>query len=193
MFGSVLRINPYVFRPPGSGSISTIYGSGSGSGSFYHQAKIIKKPWILLFCDSLWIFSLKTDVNVASKSKKQKNLEFFLLPSRRSLTKIAGSGSISQRYPNVRDPYYNVRDPQHWFGCLYLTRFQNLESSAELAVFCQQASENIIILHVFLKHTILERLCPEINIFWKFFKIKSLLSVRALMVKILWLPFRGDN
>jgi hypothetical protein len=34
---------PYVFGPPGSGSISqrygSGYGSGSGSGSFYHQAK----------------------------------------------------------------------------------------------------------------------------------------------------------
>jgi hypothetical protein len=74
--------------------------------------------------------------------------------------------NISQRYGSPDpDPYYNVRDPQHWFGCLYLTRFQDLESSAELAVFCQQASEKVIILHVFLKHTILERLCPEINIF----------------------------
>jgi hypothetical protein len=31
--------DPRVFWPPGSGSISQRYGSGSGSGSFYHQAK----------------------------------------------------------------------------------------------------------------------------------------------------------
>jgi hypothetical protein len=35
---------PYVFRPPGSGSISTRYGSGSES--FYNQAKIVRKTFI---------------------------------------------------------------------------------------------------------------------------------------------------
>jgi hypothetical protein len=34
--------DPYVFGPPGSGSNSQRYGSGSGSGTFYHQAKIVK-------------------------------------------------------------------------------------------------------------------------------------------------------
>jgi hypothetical protein len=44
--------DPHVFRPPGSGSISQRYGSGfwsrsgSGSGSLYHQAKIIRKTLI---------------------------------------------------------------------------------------------------------------------------------------------------
>ncbi len=33
--------DPYVFGPPGSGSISTRYGSGSGY--FYHQAKTIRE------------------------------------------------------------------------------------------------------------------------------------------------------
>jgi hypothetical protein len=32
-----------VFGPPGSGSVNQRYGSGSGSGSLYHQAKIVKK------------------------------------------------------------------------------------------------------------------------------------------------------
>jgi hypothetical protein len=36
-FGN-LNANPHVFRPPGSGSIFTTYGSGSGS--FYNQTKI---------------------------------------------------------------------------------------------------------------------------------------------------------
>jgi hypothetical protein len=36
--------DPYVFGPPGSGSISQKYGSGSGS--FYHQAKIVRKTLI---------------------------------------------------------------------------------------------------------------------------------------------------
>jgi hypothetical protein len=33
----------HVFGPPGSGSFRQMYGSESGSGSFYHQAKKIKK------------------------------------------------------------------------------------------------------------------------------------------------------
>jgi hypothetical protein len=41
--------DPYVFGPPGSGSFSQRAGSGSvsqRSGSFYHQAKIVRKPFI---------------------------------------------------------------------------------------------------------------------------------------------------
>jgi hypothetical protein len=42
--------DPYVFGPPGSGSgaISQRYESGSGSvsGSFYHQAKIVGKTLV---------------------------------------------------------------------------------------------------------------------------------------------------
>ncbi len=38
-YGSVADPDPYVFWPPGSGSISTTFGSGS----FYHQAKIVRK------------------------------------------------------------------------------------------------------------------------------------------------------
>ncbi len=69
--------NTYVFGPPGSGSISTRYGSGSGSWSFYHHAKIV---WNLdSYCFSvLWLLyvflPLKKDVNVASKSKNQEKL-----------------------------------------------------------------------------------------------------------------------
>jgi hypothetical protein len=48
--GSVVDPDPYVFGPPESGSISTRYGSGSGSesgsGSFYNQAKIVRKTLI---------------------------------------------------------------------------------------------------------------------------------------------------
>jgi hypothetical protein len=37
--------DPHVFGPPGSGSTSQMYGSGSGSssGSFYYLAKIVRK------------------------------------------------------------------------------------------------------------------------------------------------------
>ncbi len=38
--------DPRVFGLPGSGSISQRYGSGFGSGSFYHKAKIVRKTLI---------------------------------------------------------------------------------------------------------------------------------------------------
>jgi hypothetical protein len=60
--------DPYVFGP-------------SGSGSFHHQSKIVRKIFIptpVLLCDFFFDFlSLKNDVNVPSKSNKQKN--FFLI------------------------------------------------------------------------------------------------------------------
>ncbi len=115
--------DPHVFGPPGSESISKRYGSrsgsGSGSGSFYHQAKILRKT---LIPTVLWLLldflSLKNDVNVPSKSNKQKNfLEIiFLLAFWRSMRKIAGSGSesISQRHGSANpdpDPHQNS---EHW-------------------------------------------------------------------------------
>jgi hypothetical protein len=63
----------HVFGPPGSGSTSQRYGSGSGS--FYHQAKIVRKTLIPTVLRLLLDFlSLINYVNVPSKSKKQKNL-----------------------------------------------------------------------------------------------------------------------
>ncbi len=64
----------YAFGPPRSGSVSQRYGSGSGS--FYHQAKIV---WKTLIPTVLWLLydflSLKNDVNAPFKSNKQKNYE----------------------------------------------------------------------------------------------------------------------
>jgi hypothetical protein len=110
--------DPHVFGPPGSGSTSQRYGSGS----FYHQAKIVRKT---LIPNVLWLLldflSLKKDVNVPSKSNMQKNLLkklVFLLASWRLMTKIlgSGSGSISQRHGSADpDPHQNVMDPEHCF------------------------------------------------------------------------------
>jgi hypothetical protein len=66
---------PRVFWP--SGSTSQRYGSesGSGSGSFYHHAKIIRKNLESYYFVTLFGFlSLKNNVNVPSKSNKQKKL-----------------------------------------------------------------------------------------------------------------------
>jgi hypothetical protein len=62
---------------------------------------------------------MKNDVNVHSNRNKQKNLEkiCFCWHLERSMTKIAGSGSISQRHGSVDPdptPYQNVIDPQQW-------------------------------------------------------------------------------
>ncbi len=113
----VVYTYPYVFGPPGSGSVSPRYGSGN----FYHHAKMVRKT---LIPTVLWLLydllSLKNDVNVPSKSK-EKNLEKngFWLAFWRSRTKLAGSGdgcgSIGQRQGSADpDPYQNVMDPQHW-------------------------------------------------------------------------------
>jgi hypothetical protein len=64
--------NPYVFGPPGSGSGSISQRYGSGSGSFYHRAKIVRKtliPTVVLLYYFITL-SLKNDVNVPSKSNK---------------------------------------------------------------------------------------------------------------------------
>ncbi len=92
--------DPNVFGPPGSGSVSQ--RNESGTGAFYHQAKIVRKtlvPTVLWF---LYDFiSLKNDVNVPSKSKVISRTTFkksFLLASWRSMTKIAESWSISHTF-----------------------------------------------------------------------------------------------
>jgi hypothetical protein len=66
----LLALLRYVFGPLGSRSVSQTYGSGS-----FYQAKIVRKTsiptvFLCLLCDFL---SLKTDVNVPSKCKNQKN------------------------------------------------------------------------------------------------------------------------
>jgi hypothetical protein len=79
LYLAVLRIririhpqDPHVFGPPGSGSISQRFGSGSGS--FSPKARIVRKT--LIFTVLLLPFdflSLKNDVTVSSKSNMRKN------------------------------------------------------------------------------------------------------------------------
>ncbi len=69
---------PTSFESPGSwsGSISQRHGSGSssGSGSFYHQAIIVKKKLdSYCFVTSFWLFIFENDVDLPSKINKQKN------------------------------------------------------------------------------------------------------------------------
>ncbi len=99
--------NPYVFGPSGSVIIymDPDVECGSGSGSFHQQAKKSKKNldfyYFLLLLEFLPSY---TDVNVPSKSNKQKNLRkknlFFVGfltatdEKSRIWVQIFGSGSI---------------------------------------------------------------------------------------------------
>ncbi len=99
--------DPHVFGP---GSTSQMYGSGSGlgSGSFYIHAKIVRTT---LIPSILWLF---LTFYLAEKIVLKIS---FLLESWRSMTKIAGSGSISQKHGSEDpdpDPPQNVMDPEHW-------------------------------------------------------------------------------
>jgi hypothetical protein len=63
----------HVFGPPGSGYTSRRYGSGSGFGSLYHQAKIVRKtliPIVFVTSFGLFIFEKLRYVNVPSISNK---------------------------------------------------------------------------------------------------------------------------
>jgi hypothetical protein len=89
---------------PDPGSISTTYGSDSGS--FYNQAKIVRrKTLISIVLRVLYDFlpSLKNDVNVASKRSIQKlSKQNFLLPSEK----------VTKMQDPEPSPHENVRDPQ---------------------------------------------------------------------------------
>jgi hypothetical protein len=63
-------LDPRVFGPPGSGSTSQRYGSGS----FYHHAKSKKNLDSYYFVTNFHFLYLKNDENEASKSNKQKKL-----------------------------------------------------------------------------------------------------------------------
>jgi hypothetical protein len=72
---AVLRIRLHVFGHAGSGSFSTT--DGSGSGSFNHQAKTVRKTLIPTVCVLRLLydfFSLKNYVNIAVKSNKPKKI-----------------------------------------------------------------------------------------------------------------------
>ncbi len=105
-----------------SGSVGSICFGPPGSGSFYHQEKNSKKkPWFLLFCDFFMTsVSLKNDVNVTSKSDKQKTLEkkCFLLASWRSRAKIACK---IRNWIRVHCPEARI--------CTTMSRIHNISSS----------------------------------------------------------------
>jgi hypothetical protein len=114
--------DPHVFGPP-----------GSGSGSFYHQAKKNKKNHdSYCFVTFFLFFIFENDVQIPSKSNnKQKKIDKKLVfrwhlgrvndeNSRIRIASRSGSesGSISQRHGSADpdpDPSQNVMDLQHWY------------------------------------------------------------------------------
>ncbi len=69
--------DPSVFWPPGSGSESISQRYGSGSGSFDHEAKIVRKASISTVLGLLFDFlPLENDVKVPLTSNMQKNFFF---------------------------------------------------------------------------------------------------------------------
>ncbi len=89
---AVLRIRSRTGGSPGSGSgsISPRYGSGS----FYLQAKLVRKTLIPTILWLLYDFlSLKSDVNVTLKSNNKKTLKFFSHLDGH----LRKAGSVSQR------------------------------------------------------------------------------------------------
>jgi hypothetical protein len=76
----------YVFMPPGSGSISLRFGSGSGS--FYHQANIVRRNLILLLNFFLTFLSFKNDVNVPLKTNQQKTFLYCILKVNDEISRI---------------------------------------------------------------------------------------------------------
>jgi hypothetical protein len=89
---SIADPDPYVFEPPESGSVSQRYGYGSGSGPFYHQAKIERKTLNPTVCNFFKTYLLKNDVNVASKSSKQKKFENSRIRIRTNMSRIRNTG-----------------------------------------------------------------------------------------------------
>jgi hypothetical protein len=102
LYLSVFRIRIRKFLgPPGSGagSVSRRYGSGFGTGTFHHQAKIVRKTFI---SNVLWLhydfLSLKNDVNISSKSNKQKTRKICLGSCLEGHWSGSRAGSVIQRY-----------------------------------------------------------------------------------------------
>ncbi len=88
---------PVFFGPPGSESVIYLFGSGSGSGTFHQHTKNMKKS-LVFFCYMTSLcckYTFKKDKSIKLKRKKKN----FLLASRRSLTKRAGSGSVKGTDP----------------------------------------------------------------------------------------------
>ncbi len=115
--------DPHVFGPPGSGSTCQRYGSGScsGSGSFYHHAKIVRKTLIPTILRLFLTFYLCRTPHLitctpqppSSKNKKvNKNIRVrcyrTFLPERRLLLETFFMPSINQK---PRDYITGCRPP----------------------------------------------------------------------------------
>ncbi len=100
--------DPLVFGP--SGSVSQRYGSGS----FYHQAKIVRKPLTYCIVTSLWLF-IFVKCCTCTYLQKVKNKKVFVYILKVTEETVRGADP---------DPYQNVMDSQHcesWIRYYQLT------------------------------------------------------------------------
>jgi hypothetical protein len=118
---SVVDTDPYVFGPPGFGSVSQRYGSGSCS--FYHHAKMLRKPLFLLFCDIFITFYLRKMTQMYLQKIISRKIVYIT---------GSGSGSIGQRHGSVDpEPYQNVKDP--WIRTrTKMSRIHNTEKQTQI-------------------------------------------------------------
>ncbi len=92
-----------------------VRGTDPDSGSFYHQAKIVRNPWIPTFCDFFMTVYLWKLYKYTFKKYPAEN----------------GSGSIGQRHGSADPdpaPYQNVTDPQHWKVKIYYSLEPQLQT-----------------------------------------------------------------
>jgi hypothetical protein len=91
----------HIFGPPGS--TNQMYGSGSGPGFCYHQAKIVRET--LLFCDFFWTFYL---LSLKMYIQKVKSRKAFLKKS----SLFVGVLKVNNGFGSTT----NVMDPEHWIS-----------------------------------------------------------------------------
>ncbi len=110
--------DPHVFGPPGSGSTSLRYGSGSGSGFFYHHAKIVRKT---LISSILWLF-------LTFYLWKMMQMYFQKIISRKNCVKICFCWHLEGQWQKYQDPdpdpLIRGMDPEH---CLQIHRKNSLK------------------------------------------------------------------
>jgi hypothetical protein len=108
-------------------------GYGSGSGSFYHLAIIVRKTLIptvlwLLFVLTFYLWKMMSMCLEKVIREKTKKIFFCILKANDEKARSGStSGSISHRHGSADpDPHPNVMDPQHWnFEIIFTLLWRN--------------------------------------------------------------------
>ncbi len=120
----------------GSGTLSTTIPTQGGDGDVFSSCPVVGLEGVggggeacTLITTVLWLLrdflSFKNDVNVVSKSNKQKNLKVTNENSRIQVPDLLNRGT---------DPHQNVTDPQHWFRNFHLYELFTDEAALSLSL-----------------------------------------------------------